>query len=261
MPAAPTAPPPAASAAFRDHEAPWCPELVRLPPGEFLMGAADGEAGAGPDERPRHPVRVARLALGRAAVTFEEYDAFCADAGLVPPDDRGWGRGRQPVIDVSWEDAERYCRWLGDRAGRAYRLPSEAEWEYACRAGTRTPFSLGPTVAPARVNYDGSRPYGGTPRGLERGRPVPVTSLPANPWGLAELHGNVWEWCADDRHGTYDGAPADGAAWIEAPRTAERVLRGGAWNAPAARARSAARRFAHAAERDAATGFRVARDA
>src|SRR5512134_2588582 len=149
------------------------------------------------------------------------------------PKDQGWGRGWQPIINVSWWDAKAYVEWLSRDIGQLYRLPSEAEWEYACRAGTTTPFSFGETVTPRQANYDGNYTYAGGAEGVYREQSVVVGSLPANPWGLHEMHGNVWEWLEDVWHDKYSGAPTDGSAWTECEginSDASRVARGGSWD-------------------------------
>ena len=173
------------------------------------------------------------FALAKNALTFEEYDAFCDATGREKPEDRGWGRGRRPVINVSWHDAVAYCDWLSELTGEGYRLPSEAEWEYACRAGTTTPFAFGETISTDRANYDGNYAYGSGSKGVYRQKTVAVDDLDAaNPWGLRHMHGNVSEWSADAWHDSYDGAPTDGSPWrdgsSEAPGRA--VLRGGSWD-------------------------------
>lgn len=141
---------------FRDIDAPWCPEMVVVPAGRFMMGSAEGEARSYGDERPRHEVTIARpFALGRYPVTFAEYDRFCEATGRKRPGDEGWGRGRRPVINVSWEDATAYCAWLSQETGKTYRLPSEAEWEYACRAGTSTAYWWGDDIGKGNANCDG----------------------------------------------------------------------------------------------------------
>ncbi|TVR96421.1 MAG: formylglycine-generating enzyme family protein [Rhodospirillales bacterium] len=229
---------------FRDVDAPWCPEMVVVPAGTFLMGSPDNEEGRSDDEGPQHRVTIAKpFAIGRFAITFAEYDHFCDATGYDKHGDRGGGRARRPVIKVSWEDAQAYVAWLSRETGKPYRLPSEAEWEYACRAGTTTPFSFGETITPEQVNYDGNHPYAGGKKGLYRGDTVPVASLPANPWGLYEMHGNVLEWCEDHWHDSYDGAPPDGRAWLDTDAVAGalRVWRGGSCFDHARHVRSACR--------------------
>ncbi len=219
----PTSP---AAASVRDPNLPE-PEMVRIKPGTFLMGCPMGEAGDD-DERPQHEVRIAgNFAIGKYAVTFDEYDAFAKATQRDLPSDEGWGRGRRPVINVSWEDAVAYAQWLSEMTGKLYRLPAEAEWEYAARAGTKTPYSTGNCIDTAKANYDGNYDWGDCPKtGLYREQTVEVGSLPANPWGLHEVHGNVYEWVQDCWNDSYQGAPADGSAW-EAGDCARRVLRGG----------------------------------
>lgn len=133
----------------------------------------------------------APFAIGKTEVTFGEYDYFAEATGRKKPGDVSWGRGQRPVINVSWKDAKAYCGWLGGETGKGYRLPSEAEWEYAARAETTTPFSFGETITPDLVNYDGNYPYGSGKKGEYREKTVPVGRLPANAWGLHEIHGNV----------------------------------------------------------------------
>ena len=144
------------------------------------------------------------------------------------PDDRGWGRGNRPVINVSWEDAQRYVTWLTRRTGEAYRLLSESEWEYAARAGTTTPFHFGRTISTDQANYDGDYRYGTGRKGRDRKKTVPVGSFAANRFGLHDVHGNVWEWVQDCWNPSYHGAPRDGRAW-ERRDCSQRVLRGGSW--------------------------------
>ncbi|NCC94855.1 MAG: hypothetical protein EOM10_16585, partial [Opitutae bacterium] len=171
------------------------PQMVVIPAGSFLMGADEENWHR---ERPQHRVSFARpFALGCYAVTFDDYDAFCAATGRDQPDDEGWGRGRQPVINVSWGDAMAYCQWLSQRTGSTYRLPSEAEWEYACRAGTTTWFHFGDAIAQDQVNgnffFSASATGMSTKQRAFVSRPVPVGTFAPNAWGLYEMHGNVWE--------------------------------------------------------------------
>lgn len=145
-------------AVFREVDAPWRPELVALPAGEFLMGSPEKEEGRWDAEGPQHEVTIGRrFGIGRYPVTFDEYDHFCAAIKREKLRDQGWGRGRRPVIGVSWRDALDYCQWLAKETGQPYRLPSEAEWEYACRAGTTTRYSWGNTITPKDANYGESK--------------------------------------------------------------------------------------------------------
>lgn len=241
------------------------PDMITLPEGEFLMGAPEVEKGSNGDERPQRRVTVPHpFALGRTAVTFAMWDAAMA-AGFVPPDgklpeDEGWGRDDRPVINVSWDDAQAYCSWLNQRFGLApgtYRLPSEAEWEYACRAGTTTPFSFGKTISTKQANYDGREIYGKGKRGEYRGRTVRVGSLPANPWGLCEMHGNVLEW-VEDAYGPYPADATDASHLLHGDDPS-RVLRGGSWLRQPQVLRSAARDGCLPDFRSFLIGFRVAR--
>lgn len=244
---------------FRDIEAPWCPELVVIRAGSFLMGSPDTEEERSRDEGPQHQVRFAQpFALGRYPVTFEEYDHFCAETKRKTPPDQGWGRGRRPVINVSWEAAKAYVAWLSEATGARYRLPSEAEWEYACRTGTATPFWTGATIGTEQANYDGNYTYGPGGKGEYRGRTTPVDTFEANPWGLHDMHGNVSEWCEDCWNDSYAGAPADGSAWSSGD-CGRRALRGGSWFGHPRFLRSANRIGDLTVHRSDLIGFRVAR--
>ena len=219
--------------------APGDVELVLVPSGRFLMGSPTDEEDRYDDEGPQHRVDLDSFYLGRYAVTNEEYGRYlAAHPEAAEPEywsDRRFNGARQPVVGVSWEEARAFAAWAG------CRLPTESEWEYACRAGTTTPFSFGENISPEVVNYDGGHPYRDAPEGLNRGSTVPVGSLPANGWGLHEMHGNVWEWVEDDWHGRYEAAPVDGLAWVDRPRGAERVVRGGSWHSSAGNVRAAYR--------------------
>jgi formylglycine-generating enzyme required for sulfatase activity len=236
---------------FRDG--PDFPEMVVLPAGEFLMGSPEGEQGRGPYEGPQHRVRIARpFAIARYPLTFAEYDRFCAATGRSEPDDQGWGKGLRPVINVSWEDAQAYIAWLSRATGRNYRLPAEAEWEYACRAGTTTRYSFGDRITPKDTNWEQA----------EVSRTSEVGTYPPNPWGLYDMHGNVWEWVEDNWHDNYEGAPANGSAWKDAGAGPNRplcVLRGGSWDGGAGVCRSACRYWIIIGNRRHHVGFRVAR--
>jgi formylglycine-generating enzyme required for sulfatase activity len=250
-------------AVFKDVDAPWCPEMVVIPAGEFLMGSPEDEEGHETEEGPQHRVIIGyRFALGRYAVTFEEFDHFCDETKQYKPHDQYWGRDRRPVVNVSWQDSIAYGEWLSRRMGKPYGLPSEAEWEYACRAGTTTPFSFGKTISSRDANYNGTYTYGLGPAGVYRERSREVGRFPANPFGLHEMHGNVWEWVEDIWHDAYRGAPANGTEWTDGKSkesTHVRVVRGGAWNTQPRYLRSAYR-LRYPPDHAAATlGFRVAR--
>ena len=240
----------------------FCPEMVVIPAGEFTMGSPPDEEDRADNEGPQREVRVPRFALGRHEVTFAQYDA-CVEAGgcAERPDDEGWGRGDRPVINVLWDDAQAYVAWLREATGQPYRLPSEAEWEFAARAGTTTPFSTGATISTSEANYNGNYTYGSGVEGEYRQQTLPVGSFDANPWGLFEMHGNVWEWVEDCWHDNYRGAPTDGAAWLEADggNCSLRVLRGGSWGNYPRLLRSAYRLRLSTVLRSRDYGFRVAR--
>ena len=195
------------------------PEMVVIPAGSFRMGCLSGDCYR---NEPVHSVSIESFELSKYEVTFEEYDAFTDATGRERANDRGWGRGRRPVINVSWDDAVAYTQWLSSQTGERYRLPSEAEWEYAARAGSTTKYSWGNDIGRNRANCDGCGS-----RWDDR-QTAPVGSFSANRWGLHDMHGNVWEWVQDCWNGNYRGAPTDGSAW-ESGDCSERVLRGGSW--------------------------------
>ncbi len=184
-----------------------CPEMVVVPAGEFTMGSPP--TGELDDATPQHKVTIARpFAVSKFEVTFDEWDACEADGDCKNVKDwRGWGRGRQPVINVSWDDAKRYVAWLSKFTGKTYRLLSEAEWEYAARAGTETVYSWGDEIGKNNANCDGC---GSEWDGRQT---APVGSFAPNAFGLYDMQGNVAEWLEDIPHANYEGAPADGSAW------------------------------------------------
>jgi formylglycine-generating enzyme required for sulfatase activity len=238
-------------------------DLVAVPAGRFTMGSPDLEVDRLPTEGPQHQVAVKGFLLGRFEVTQAQWRAVAAlprialDLSPEPAQIKG---DTLPVGIVSWEEAQEFCARLSKATGRRYRLPSEAEWEYACRGGSADAFAFGPNVLPDVVNYDGNVPYGAAPAGASRGGPVPVGSLGlANTFGLYDMHGNVWEWCADTWHEDYTGAPSDGRTWSGGDDN-RRVLRGGSYRIFASFCRSAARSaFTYDFRQDFA-GFRVACD-
>ena len=240
-----------------------CPEMVSIPGGSFRMGNLSGEQIN--DQEPVHSVTVPAFRLGKYEVTFAQWDACVADGGCggYRPDDRGRGRGNRSVIQVSWDDSQLFIDWLNARTGGRYRLPTEAEWEYAARAGSTTEYSWGNDIGRNRANcYVGScrDSYDYT---------APVGSFPANAWGLHDMHGNVWEWVQDCWHDNYEGAPNDGSAWISNcaggsynDERGRRVVRGGSWNDNARLLRSAYRDWLTRPARANffGYGFRVAQD-
>ena len=239
--------------AFRD--CPECPEMVALPSGSFRMGCLSNDGSCYPDEFPVHGVTIARpFALGVYEVTFAQWEACVAAGGCggYQPNDEGWGRGARPVVNVSREDAQAYASWLSLRTGHGYRLPSESEWEYAVRSGTVTKYWWGDEVGVNRANCGtcGSQWH-------DR-RTVPVGSFAASPWGLHDMHGNVWEWVAGCWNSSHEGAPADGSA-RNSGDCAGSVVRGGSWDTGPRNLRCAYRGRYVPGNRSHFIGFRVAR--
>ncbi|OLP18374.1 hypothetical protein BST81_10995 [Leptolyngbya sp. 'hensonii'] len=259
-------------------------EMMLIPGGTFLMGQTEaekdelvnqvGEADYQKyftDELPRHGVTVPSFFLGKYPITQAQWRAVAAypaveqDLDSAPSHFNGASR---PVEQVSWDDATEFCRRLSRQTGRLYRLPSESEWEYACRAGTQTPFHVGDTLSDELANYcaqdqeiDGTLHqgiYGHGLLGQYRQETTEAGQFPANPFGLYDMHGNVWEWCEDDYHNNYNHAPDDGSAWVESDRKeTQRVLRGGSWYYGPGDCRSAVRDYGSREGRDDYIGFRV----
>jgi formylglycine-generating enzyme required for sulfatase activity len=200
--------------------------MVVIPAGRFRMGDLQGDGD--PDERPVREVTIARpFALGRYEVTFEEYERFCRATGNPVPEDSGFGRGRHPVVNATWNDAVAYALWLSEQTGRSYRLPTEAEWEYAARGGSQTRFWWGQEAA--------------------------------NSFGLHDVLGNLWEWTADCYHSSYEGVPSDGRPHIY-HHCGQKVIRGGSWVVPPREIRAANRWRVYPMAPSDEIGFRVARD-
>jgi formylglycine-generating enzyme required for sulfatase activity len=242
-----------------------CPEVVVLPAGGFLMGMAGNQ----PDELPVHRVAIREsFAMGKHEITWDDW-AACVRAGACPGlSDHGWGRGRKPVINVSWDQARGYARWLSKKTGKRYRLPSEAEWEYAARAGSGDSRHWGNHQAPACECANVSNPTGRKKDGFEGESflcedgyddTAPVGSFKPNAFGLHDMLGNVWEWTADCYHDDYQGAPVNGK-----PRTKGdcryRVYRGGSWVSVPDLVRSAVRNRGRAGLYDTNLGFRLVRE-
>lgn len=217
-------------------------EMVAIPGGTFLMGASENEKGSSSSELPQHQVTVPPFFMGKYPVTQAQWRAIASLEDLkverdLDPNPAYFKDSKDldllPVEQVSWNDAVEFCQRLSKHTGREYKLPSEAQWEYACRAGTSTPFYFGETITGELANYDASSTYAEEPKGEYRRKTTPVGTFPPNAFGLYDMHGNVFEWCADDWHGNYEGAPTDGSAWVEDDGEDNdnryQVIRGGCW--------------------------------
>jgi formylglycine-generating enzyme required for sulfatase activity len=230
-------------------------DMVAIPAGSFVMGSPHTEVWRFDSEGSQRTVNISPFFMGKYPVTQEQYQAVM---GNNPSHFKGFIKSKQlPVEEVTWNDAVEFCRKLSEKTGKTYRLPSEAEWEYACRAGTTTPFYFGETITPDLVNYDGNHPYRSAPEGLYREQTTDVGSFPPNAFGLYDMHGNVWEWCSDRWHDNYNGAPTNGSSW-ETGTDNNRVQRGGSWFNLAVKCRCAVRGKYSAGGRWRFGGFRVA---
>ena len=199
-------------------------EMVAIPRGTFIMGSPENEDGRFKSESPQHEVTLQPFYMSKYPITQNQYQAVM---GKIPSSFKGENR---PVECVSWYDAVEFCQKLSQKTGKSYKLPSESQWEYACRAGTTTPFYFGETITSELVNYDGNYIYDNARKGKCREETTDVGIFPPNAFGLYDMHGNVWEWCADDWHDNYEGAPTDGSAWLENDQKKNyTVLRGGSW--------------------------------
>jgi formylglycine-generating enzyme required for sulfatase activity/lipoprotein NlpI len=232
-----------------------CPQMVVVPPGKFTMGSPASEPGRDIDEGPHHNVTIAKpFAVARFPVTFDEWDACVADGGCngYNPGAQGWGRGRQPVINVSWDGAMNYVAWLSRKTGKAYRLLTEAEWEYAARAGTTMVYYWGDKIGQGNANCNGCGSK------WDNVQTSPVGSFAANAFGLYDMAGNVWQWVQDCYDDSYDRAPTNGSAWT-GQNCSRRVVRGGSWISYPQLLRSAGRFWNNPNSRGNLLGFRVAR--
>ncbi|WP_366664969.1 formylglycine-generating enzyme family protein [Microcoleus sp. bin48.metabat.b7b8b9.023] len=223
-------------------------DMVAISGGCFVMGS-NTEAQQENNERPQHKVNISHFFMGKYEVTQEQWQV------VMENNPSNFTGAKRPVEKVSWNDAVEFCEKLSQKRGKTYRLPSESEWEYACRAGTKTPFHFGETITPDLVNYNGY-PYGSAQWGLDRKQTTDVGSFPPNAFGLYDMHGNVNEWCSDSVNFNYNGAPTDGSSWETGYEL--RVFRGGSWNCNAVNCRSAYRSGYGADGRFPNTGFRVA---
>jgi len=238
-----------------------CPEIVVIPAGSFMMGSPAIEQQRSSSETQVQVSIAAPFAVGKYAVTFDEWDACVADGGCIGyrPDDNGWGRGKHPVINVNWDNAQAYVSWLSRKTGKIYRLLSEAEREYVTRAGTTMQFWWGSSIRTTQANYNWEvNGYGASSKGGYRQQTMPVDSFEPNAWGLYQVHGNVWEWTEDCWNDSNQGNPADGSA-----RTigdcSRRVVRGGSWDSSPQFLRSACRGVIIAVIQSLNMGFRLAR--
>ena len=243
-----------------------------------MMGSPESEAGRDSDESPQHQVTVPDFFMGRYEVTQSQWFAVMGQnynennwQELWSSLDNSLKGDNQPIVRVSWDDAQAFIQRLNRITGKIYRLPTEAEWEYAARAGTTTPFSYGDTITPSVVNYVGNYPYGNAQKGKYREKTIAVDELPANPWGLQHIHGNVWEWIADDWYDGYSNKPQQlrqngSLAWTQSssgisPSTdGVRGVRGGSWDYAARNTRSGDRDKLNRDIRIASNGFRIVLD-
>jgi formylglycine-generating enzyme required for sulfatase activity len=250
--AEPSPPPPPGEAAAKGEvkDCASCPQLVSLSPGTFTMGSNSSD----PSEKPAHRATLGHpFAIGKYEVTVEEWNA-CVEAGACQRVGQyASPNPKAPIRDVSWDDAQQYLKWLGTSSGKTYRLPSEAEWEYAARGGTATRYWWGDQMATGKANCKDCGP----PWQIEG--PANVGSFAPNPYGLYDMNGSVWEWVADCWHNSYKEAPADGTVWDQ-PNCSMRVIRGGSWRESAPYMVSSTRFKYDASVRHSQNGFRVARD-
>ena len=226
-------------------------EMVYIPRGSFIMRSPEDKDENTDAESLQHQVTLQPFYMSKYPITQTQYQAIM---GNNPSNFIG---GSRPVERVSWHDATKFCRKLSEKTGKIYTLPSESQWEYACRAGTTTPFYFGETITSELVNYDGNYPYGNAPKGKYRQETTDVGTFPPNAFGLYDMHGNVWEWCLDVWHDNYNGAPTDGSAWETEGDNNRRLLRGGSWYFNSWDCRSAWRIYYYADDRINTWGFRI----
>lgn len=238
-------------------------EMVYIPEGKFLMGSLEAEGKRYSNERPQHSVTVKPFLISKYPITQAQWREIAAlskvhqKLNLRPS--RSGGKSH-PVTQVSWYNAVEFCDRLSQKTGHKYRLPTEAEWEYACRAGTITPFHFGETITSDLANYDASYLYGSEPKGIYRKKTNSVDTFQvANAFGLFDMHGNVWEWCLDHWHENYHNAPSNGDEWLDDSENRTRVMRGGSWLNEPLRCRSASRWHSNANQQSQNIGFRIIR--
>jgi formylglycine-generating enzyme required for sulfatase activity len=242
-------------------------DMVLIPGGSFMMGSPEDELGRSDNESPQHLVTIKPFFMGKYPITQAQWKAIAVLPQVdqqLDPDPSYFKGSDRPVEKISWYDAVEFCDRLSHQTGRKYRLPSEAEWEYACRAGTTTPFHFGETISTDLANYNGNHTYRTGSKGIHRGETMPSGSFGvANAFGLYDMHGNVWEWCADRWHPNYQSAPSDGSTWInnhnqnKSDSQNYRLLRGGSWNLLPGFCRSAVRSFNYPGSLNYSFGFRL----
>jgi formylglycine-generating enzyme required for sulfatase activity len=236
--------------------------MVQILAGSFWMGSPSKEPGRYDDEGPQHQVQLQGFFMGQTAITQAQWQVVAGWQKLqreLNSDPARFKGPNRPVERVNWEDAIEFCNRLSQRTGRHYSLPSEAQWEYACRAATTTPFHFGETINSELANYDATDAYGDGPKGEYRKQTMSVGMFPANAWGLHDMHGNVLEWCFDHWHTSYNGAPQDGSAWVDQDvnNDKQRLLRGGSWLTFPRDCRSGCRSLARPVHANSDVGFRV----
>lgn len=244
-------------ALFKDCET--CPEMIVIPSGSFVMGSPKDEVGHMHEEEPQIEVTLTRFALARFETSWDEWEV-CVSAGKCASDndDLGWGKGARPISTIDLKDAQAYIGYLNEKETGKYRLPTESEWEYSARAGTKTPFSFGYTISTDQVNFDGNGVYGDGSKGTYREQTVEVGSFPANQFGLFDMHGNVWEWVQDCFVDTLSETPTNGAARLMED-CSKVVVRGGSFDHYPRANRSSIRHYMGPEDQEVDLGFRVAR--
>jgi formylglycine-generating enzyme required for sulfatase activity len=236
--------------------------MVEIPAGSFLMGSPEGELERFDDEGPQHEAELGAFLMAQTPITqaqWREVAGWQKVTRDLKPDPSKFKGANRPVERVSWFDAQEFCHRLSQRTGQRYGLPSEAQWEYACRAGSTTPFHFGATLTPELANYNANFVYSDGPKGTYREQTSEVASFPANGWGLHDMHGNVWEWCEDLWHDSYNFAPGDDQPWLIPAATGneQKLLRGGSWIGDPGDCRSAYRSHDEAVSDADDVGFRV----
>jgi formylglycine-generating enzyme required for sulfatase activity len=240
-------------------------DMMLIPGGMFSMGSPETEKDRSPFESPQHRVTVQAFCMGKYPITQAQWQAVADQNSVLKPNPSEFTGDDLPVENISWNDATEFCAALSELTGREYRLPTEAEWEYACRAKTTTPFHFGETITTDLANYNGMDyedskwpgSYGDGPKGTHRRETTIASAFPPNVFGLHDMHGNVWEWCQDNWHSDYIGAPIDGSSWANKSNNDSHLLRSGSWTNDPQFCRSAFRGYRNSEARDKDVGVRV----